>query len=111
MITEILIGFAVLVLGVRLSRRYGPKVVVNVAAIFMVCLPAFAMTGVIMATIFHPSMTTMIVAGTGTALVAWGASRKIGFMKMAGYAFSMMMGVGGLTLVVFIVWGIFVAMH
>jgi hypothetical protein len=56
-------------------------------------------------------MAAKLVAGAGTALVVWTGSRRVGLLRLAGYAFSVMMGVSGLTLVVFILWEIFLAIR
>ena len=106
-----LLGIALLFVFVIASRRFGVKAVVNVASVLLICVPGFAITALIMSSIFHPSMTARIAWGLGGAIVVWVGSRRVGILKLAGYALSMTMGFCGLTLVVFVLWQMFLAMR
>jgi hypothetical protein len=106
-----LLGIALLIVFVIASRRFGVKAVVNITSVVLICLPAFAITALIMSSIVHPSMSAKICVGIGAAIVVWVGSRRVGILKLAGYVLSMTMGFCGLTLVVFILWEMFLAMR
>jgi hypothetical protein len=115
MIATIVIGLGVLWAVVRLSQRFGFKRVMEFAGMISLVIPPFVLAGAIVLGVLNgvkaPSLTARIVIGSVVVLAARLISRKVGWVNVLGWTFSLAMAFCGVVIMLFLLTEVGVAIH